>query len=88
MPAVKTPTYDRLPQGTGYQDIPVPKDDAAAVPDLSFKNQDSHNETLEMKPVSLATETDRATIGEWNTWNSGWREDSQIGHDDGAIGAK
>ena len=89
MPAVRTPQYDKLPKGDGYQDIPSPSDDAAAIPSgLSFKIPDSHNAAFTMKPTSLATETERAPTNEWNTWNSGWRDEAQIGHDDGAIGAK
>lgn len=71
MPAVKTPSFDCLVVGDGYQNVPAPTDDAASVPALSFAVPDSHNTALTMKSMSLATETEKAPTNEWNTWNSG-----------------
>lgn len=88
MPGVRTPSYDRLPQGEGYQSVPVPKNDAAETPDLEFNVPDSKNDEFEMKVVSLETKEQRAPDNPWNTWTSGWRSEAQIGHDDGAVGAK
>jgi len=88
MPGVRTPEYDKLPQGDGYQKIPMPQNDAAEIPKLSFAVPDSHNDAFDMRTVSEESKTERAPDNEWNTWSSGWRREAQIGHDDGAVGAK
>lgn len=88
MAGVRMPDFAKLPEGDGYANVPAPADDAASIPAMGYKVPDSTNAAFDMRPVSLATETQRAPTNEWNTWNSGWRSEAQIGHDDGAIGAK
>src|SRR5262245_61316921 len=77
--AIEFPHYDKLPQGTGYQGVQCPTDDAAPSIDLGTTlPMDSHNDVVLFSTVSIPTQAVDAPTNPAPYWNSGESETLKI----------